>query len=72
MKVKIKKRKILCPDCKTGKESYKVDPTSPVCPYFSCYNGVHCAYYIPDAGKEKDNIFSRIVQKFKNTFSRKP
>lgn len=63
MKVKIKKRKILCPDCKTGQESYKVDPNSEVCPYFSCYNGVRCSYYVPIEGK--DNVFIKILKKTK-------
>ncbi len=46
MKVKKKKKKILCPSCKTGRESYLQDENSPVCPYFSCYNGYNCAYYV--------------------------
>ncbi len=64
MKTKLKKRKILCPDCKTGRDSYLLDETSPVCPYLGCYNGRRCTYYVPLKSTQK-NIFSRIVNWFK-------
>lgn len=65
MKVKKKKRKILCPNCKTGQDSYKLDPSSPVCPYFSCYNGIRCNYYVPVDGAGKKGIFSKFKSIFK-------
>ena len=65
MKVKKKKRKILCPNCKTGAESCALDPASPVCPYFSCYNGIRCNYYVPVDGEGKKGIFSKIKRIFK-------
>ena len=45
--MKIKKKRILCPNCKTGKESCAMDENSPACPYLSCYDGFDCGYYIP-------------------------
>ena len=57
MKIKKRKSKILCPDCKTGEENYIIDPGSPACPYISCYNGESCAYYIPVEGEYKKDSF---------------
>ena len=39
--------KKLCPICKTGLESYKLDPNSPVCPYIDCYKNGECTYFVP-------------------------
>ena len=66
MKVKMKKRRILCPDCKTGEESCRIDPSSPVCPYYECYNGIRCNYYVP---MEKKGI-KKIVFKIKTIFNK--
>ncbi len=65
MKVKMRKRKILCPDCKTGEESCKVDPNSPICPYFECYNGIRCNYYVPMEKKGINKILFKIKGLFK-------
>ena len=68
MKTKYKKRKILCPNCKTGQESYSVDPHSCACPYITCYNGFRCAYYKPLNNENKKEIFlklSNIIKKIK-------
>ena len=35
----------LCPKCKTGAESYKLDPKSPMCPYLEYHNGKTCPYF---------------------------
>ena len=45
--MQLKKKRILCPNCKTGRESCMVDENSPVCPYLSCYDGYDCGYYKP-------------------------
>ena len=35
----------LCPKCKTGAESYALDPKSPVCPYLPFHNGTTCKFF---------------------------
>lgn len=46
--MKIQREKIkLCPNCKTGRDSIKLDPKEPVCPYLSLHNGEHCIKYVP-------------------------
>lgn len=52
--MEIKKRKILCSDCKTGQESIAIDPNSVICPYISCYQGDRCSCYVPIGEKEID------------------
>ena len=39
--------KQLCPKCKTGAESYKLDPKSEVCPYLQYHNGKSCPFFSP-------------------------
>ncbi|MBE7047327.1 MAG: nitrous oxide-stimulated promoter family protein [Ruminococcaceae bacterium] len=36
----------LCPQCKTGKESYILDSQSENCPYLEYYNNEGCLYFI--------------------------
>ncbi len=38
---------LLCPKCKTGVESYRLDPKSPMCPYLSSHNGEKCPFFVP-------------------------
>ena len=71
MKIKHKKRKILCPSCKTGRDSYIIDPASPACPYVSCYNGFRCAYYVPVNDAEEKDFFQKIINKTKNILKTK-
>ena len=42
-----KKELKLCPNCKTGADSYKQDSRSPVCPYLHLHTGKSCAKYEP-------------------------
>lgn len=35
----------LCPQCKTGAKSYKLDPKSPMCPYLQFHNGATCTFF---------------------------
>lgn len=70
MKTKKRKRKILCPNCKTGEESYIIDPSSPVCPYFSCYNGFWCGYYVSRKEKDKRSIFLKKLNHMKELFKK--
>ena len=37
----------LCPNCKTGADTYKLDKKSVMCPYLHCHNGVSCPFYKP-------------------------
>ena len=39
--------KLLCPNCKTGKESYLLDRLSESCPYIECMQDGKCKFYIP-------------------------
>ncbi len=70
MKTKKRKRKILCPDCKTGEESYIIDPNSPVCPYFSCYNGFRCTYYVPRKEKRTKGILLKKLNQIRELFKK--
>ena len=35
----------LCPNCKTGRDSYLLDNRSPFCPYIKCNDGKTCAFF---------------------------
>ena len=37
----------LCPNCRTGADSYKLDGRSPFCPYLKLHTGQACAKYEP-------------------------
>lgn len=63
MKKYKRKRIILCPTCKTGAESYKLDELSPICPYISCYNGVRCAYYV--SIDKRKGVLSKCISEIK-------
>lgn len=36
---------LLCPKCKTGADSYKLDPRSPICPYQQYHKGKSCPFF---------------------------
>lgn len=60
-----RKRVILCPTCKTGQDSYRLDNLSEACPYISCYNGMRCAYYVPI--EKEPRLFDKLKNRiFKN------
>lgn len=63
MKFKKKPKRTLCPDCKTGRESYTIDEKSPVCPYFECYNGYSCTFFTPMDTKKKKSFFLMFFSK---------
>ena len=44
---KIEKSEQLCPNCKTGLDTYLLDERSPFCPHISCHNGKTCSMFIP-------------------------
>lgn len=74
MTFKKKPKRILCPDCKTGQDSYLIDENSPVCPYLNCYNGYNCAYYVPITGNiviENDSKDKGIIGKLASLFKRR-
>jgi len=43
----IEKAEQLCPNCKTGLDTYLIDKRSPFCPYISFHNGKTCTKYVP-------------------------
>ena len=46
--MRIEKEKIsLCPNCKIGYDSVKLDPKEPFCPYISLHTGESCSRYVP-------------------------
>ena len=63
-----RKRRIICPTCKTGMESYSVDNSSPVCPYISCYNGFRCPYYVPVDDVEDRGILTEFIRNIRKLF----
>ena len=76
MENKKKPKRIICPDCKTGKDSYLIDENSPVCPYIDSYDGYNCSFYESISGeviveeKEEKEIknqgaFEKLVAFFK-------
>ena len=69
--MKMKEKKILCPDCKTGAESLLIDPSSEVCPYISCYNGYSCAYYAPQEKQESNKIIKEKVRNYIKSFGKR-
>lgn len=56
-----RKRKKLCPNCKTGKETYELDRHSEYCPYIGAYSKNKCRYYVP-LKQEKKGIM-KLVEK---------
>jgi len=37
----------LCPNCKTGRDTYLLDDRSPFCHYLGCHTGTTCAIFVP-------------------------
>lgn len=40
-------RKYLCPNCKTGQQTYENNQKEPMCPYILHHNGRSCRYFVP-------------------------
>lgn len=51
----------LCPNCKTGYDSYLLDNRSPFCPYLQYHNGESCKRFIPINVPEYDIEIDREV-----------
>ncbi len=49
----------LCPQCKTGRDSYLYDSKSPVCPYMGSHNGQSCSYFVEMNSAEDDKIVEK-------------
>lgn len=45
-KVLAENKSHLCPNCKTGKESYLLDKRSPFCPYIFCHKDASCSMFV--------------------------
>ena len=39
--------KHICSGCKTGKDTYEIDPKSETCPYIECLKNGECSFYVP-------------------------
>lgn len=67
-----KRKRELCPKCKTGKYTYELDKRSPMCPYIGCHNGKKCSMYAKDK-PQKSGFWGRIFGNGKVTplFSKK-
>ena len=47
--------KHICSDCKTGKDTYNIDPKSEICPYIECLKNGKCSFYVPLEEPSKAN-----------------
>ena len=36
----------LCPNCKTGRDSYLLDGKAPFCPYINLHKGTSCSRFV--------------------------
>ena len=43
----------LCPNCKTGQDTYLLDNKNPFCPYLHFHNGASCKMYKSIKNKNK-------------------
>lgn len=37
----------ICSNCRTGKDTYDIDPKSETCPYIECLKNGKCSFYVP-------------------------
>ncbi len=49
-------KKQLCPNCRTGKESYELDQHSESCPYIGYLKEGKCSFFVPFEGPQNRNI----------------
>lgn len=42
-----KNQKQLCPNCKTGQETYLLDSRSTFCPHLIYHDGANCSMFMP-------------------------
>ena len=52
--MKDKNKDYLCPKCKIGKETYRLDLRSSFCPYICFYNGDKCSIFKPMTKSNKN------------------
>ena len=45
----------LCPNCKTGRDSYLLDSKELFCPYIHFHNGVTCSQFAPITENETED-----------------
>ena len=45
---------MICPKCKTGHDSFKLDPKSTECPYLYCHTGKSCSMFAPIENEGSD------------------
>lgn len=57
-----KENEQLCPKCKTGKNSYILDPKSVFCPHIACLSKNGCGYFTPIFGTDIDKYLRWIAE----------
>ncbi len=58
-------KKLICPKCKTGKDSFEPDKNSEICPYIECLENGRCQFYVPLEKPSKTGILKRNKDKVK-------
>lgn len=56
-------KKQICPKCKVGQETYRLDNKSEACPFIHCWHNNKCSAFEPLDKPSKNGIFSNIKNK---------
>ncbi len=64
-------KKQICPKCKVGQETYRLDSKSEACPFIHCWKDNKCSAFEPIEKPSKNGIFSTIKNKRSVTPPRK-
>ena len=56
-------KKQICPKCKVGQETYRLDNKSEACPFIHCWKDNKCAAFEPIDKPSKNGIFNAIKNK---------
>lgn len=56
-------KKQICPKCKVGQETYRLDSKSEACPFIHCWKDNKCSAFEPIEKPSKNGIFSNIKNK---------
>lgn len=59
-------KKQICPNCKTGQESYCLDSHTDVCPYIDYLKNGKCPFYKPLKQNGKSYLVRDIVRRILN------
>ena len=50
----------LCSNCKTGRDTYRLDPKSVMCPFIGSNNGKSCVFFKPMKEESEGNTDERV------------